>query len=236
MRAKPVNQYRSREKRDRILHAMDRLLRRKPFAAISVADLASEAQVSPATIYQRFSNRDATASVLLELYYQRVEEWARRHCGDDAIARAPLREVLSMIARDGLRQVVELGHIMRPAYLYSRHRPDLVGPDWARLEKLSVEGFRALLNDRSDEIRVADVERAAAFLAYFYNMMLLGPLLHDDSASPLLQDSERFATELGEMAWLYLTRGEHAGGEPVIETSRSTRPVSGRGRRMASRR
>lgn len=209
MRAKPVNQYRSREKRDRILGAMDALLRRKPFAAINVAELAADAEVSPATIYQRFSNRDATASVLLELYYQRVEEWARRPRDDDAIERAPLHDVLHMIARDGLRQVNELAHIMRPAYLYSRHRPDLVGPDWARLEKLSVDGFRALLKARSDEIRVGDVDRAAAFLAYFYNMMLLGPLLHDDGGWPPLKDSEQLASEVATMAWLYLTCGEH---------------------------
>lgn len=228
MRAKPVNQGRSREKRDRILRAMDALLRNKPFASISVAELAAEAGVSPATIYQRFSNRDATASVLLELYYQRVEEWARRHRRDDAIERASLLEVLRMIARDGLRQVAELAHIMRPAYLYSRHRPDLVGPDWARLEKLSVEGFRALLRNRAEEIRNKDVDRAAAFLAYFYNMMLLGPLLHDDSPWPLLKDREQFASELATMAWLYLTCGEPTKGDHAVEPSRAARPVSRR--------
>src|SRR5690606_37980163 len=49
MRAKPANQGRSREKRDRILAAMDRLLRQKTFAEIGVADLAAEAGVSAAT-------------------------------------------------------------------------------------------------------------------------------------------------------------------------------------------
>jgi len=207
MRAKPVNQDRSREKRDRILQAMDALLRQKPFAEINVAELAAAAGVSPATIYQRFSNRDATASVLLELYYRSVEEWARRRRNDDVIARASLHEVLRMVARDGLRQVAELAHVMRPAYLYSRYRPDLVGPDWARLEKLSVEGFRALLNDRSDEIRVHDIDRAAGFLAYFFNMMLIGPLLHEDSTWPLLKDPEQLASEVAAMAWQYLTCG-----------------------------
>ena len=43
---------------------MDALLLRKSFAEISVADLAAKAKVAQATIYQRFSNADATASVL----------------------------------------------------------------------------------------------------------------------------------------------------------------------------
>src|SRR5690606_18658985 len=133
---------------------------------------------------------------LLELYYQRVEEWARRHRLDDAIEQASLLEVLRMIARDGLRQVAELAHIMRPAYLYSRHRPHLVGPDWARPEHLWVEGFLALRRNRAEEIRNQDVARAAAFLAHLFNMFLLGPLLHDGSRWPLLKDREQFASEL----------------------------------------
>ena len=78
MRAKPTSQQRSQEKRDRILTAMDALLLRKSFAEISVADLAAKAKVAQATIYQRFSNADATASVLMELYFRHVEAWARR--------------------------------------------------------------------------------------------------------------------------------------------------------------
>ena len=78
MRAKPTSQQRSQEKRDRILTAMDALLMRKSFAEISVADLAAKAKVAQATIYQRFSNADATASVLMELYFRHVEAWARR--------------------------------------------------------------------------------------------------------------------------------------------------------------
>ena len=70
MRAKPTSQQRSQEKRDRILTAMDALLLRKSFAEISVADLAAKAKVAQATIYQRFSNADATASVLMPPSYQ----------------------------------------------------------------------------------------------------------------------------------------------------------------------
>ena len=91
MRAKPTSQQRSLEKRDRILDAMDALLRRKSFAEISVADLAAKANVAQATIYQRFSNADATASVLMELYFRQVEAWARRKRQPPRRARVALR-------------------------------------------------------------------------------------------------------------------------------------------------
>jgi AcrR family transcriptional regulator len=213
MRAKPVNQGRSRQKRDRILAAMESLLRKKPFSAIGVADLAAKARVPPATIYQRFSNRDVTASVLLELYFLRVEEWASRSRDNGATRpAASLLDALRMIARDALEQAAELGHIMRPAYLYSRQRPDLAGGDWARLEKLALDGFRAFLERRADQIRVRDPDKAAAVLCYLYNFMLLGPLLHDD-ASPgtLLKDPEQFASELATLAYRYLTCADDPG-------------------------
>jgi AcrR family transcriptional regulator len=184
---------------------MERLLRKKPFSAIGVADLAAKARVPPATIYQRFSNRDATASVLLELYFQRVEQWARRPRDTATAPQAPLFDALRMIARDAVEQVAELGHIMRPAYLFSRQRPDLVGADWDRLEKLALEGFRAFLEHRAEQIRVRDRDKAARVLCYFYNFMLLGPLLHDDSSWTLLKDPEEFATEIATLAYRYLT-------------------------------
>jgi AcrR family transcriptional regulator len=212
MRTKPASQSRSREKRDRILAAMESLLRKKSFSEISVAELAAAAHVPAATIYQRFENRNATGSVLLELYFQRVEEWAGRPPNKRLLAITPLREALRLIARDGLRQITELGHIMRPAYLYSRQRPDLVGPEWSRLESLALQGFRELLSQRADQARIRDLDRAAALLSYFFNLMLLGPLLHDDSASQLFNDPERFAADLADMAYRYLACAEQPEG------------------------
>ena len=67
---------------------MDVLLRRKAFSEISINDIARKSGVSPATIYQRFQNRDAAASVLLELYFRRVEEWAMRPREKSASSRS----------------------------------------------------------------------------------------------------------------------------------------------------
>jgi AcrR family transcriptional regulator len=212
MHAKPTSQKRSQEKRDRILNAMAALLLRKPFAEISVGDLAAKAKVAPATIYQRFSNADATASVLMELYFRKVEEWARR------TRRAPrhdegLFEALITIASDAHDQVAALGYLMRPAYLYSRHRPDRAGADWARLEQVALDGFRAFLQQRSAQIRVRDTDRAAALLCYLFNFMLLGPLLHgDDMRRSRLGSRKQFADALATLAYRYLTCGEQTVG------------------------
>jgi AcrR family transcriptional regulator len=210
MRTKPAAQRRSREKKERILAAMDALLRNKSFSKISINDIARKSRVSPATIYQRFQNRDAAASILLELYFRRVEEWARRPRERSVSSRnTAIYEALVSIGRDAWDQIEALGHIMRPAYLYSRLRPDLVGPEWARLQRLALEGFRNFLEQYRDVIDRDDLQEAAGVLAYFFNFMILGKLLHSDDASSLcLSHRDGFARELATFAHGYLIRSQ----------------------------
>lgn len=205
MRAKPVNQKRSQDKRDRILNALDTLLARKPFVEISIAELAKGAEVSPATIYQRFSNVEALASVLLELYFLKVEEWAKRPRRPANLGDSTLFDLLVRVAGDAYDQVSQLGYVMRPAYLYSRQRPDLVGSEWSRLDQLAVAGFKSFLAERAADIKVVNIDEAAELLANFFNLMLLGPLLHkNDSNWKSLEDREKFAESLATMAYRYL--------------------------------
>lgn len=204
MPAKPTRQQRSLDKRNRILVAMDSLLRAKPFPEISVADVASKANVAPATIYQRFDNVDATASILLELYYIKVQQWAT---GGPTlgVADLPIFDALKTIAANAYDQVAQLGYVMRPAYLYSRQRPGRVGPVWAQLEERALEGFVAFLAQRSKEIRIQDRTAAGALLAYLFNFMLLGPLLHsEDPHLKMTEDREEFAHSLATIAYRYL--------------------------------
>jgi AcrR family transcriptional regulator len=225
MRAKPASQQRSEEKRERILDAMDSLLRETPFAAISIAGIAARAGVAPATIYQRFSNRNATASILLELYFRRVEEWAvrpRPQRRPRKQNREPgLYDALEMAAGDAWDQAEALGHIMRPAYLYSRQGqsglghsglgPDLVGPDWARLQDMARAGFLAFLTRNAADLppdlqQGKALEQAADALGFFFNMMLAGKLLHgDEPGAALTQDRKCFARTLAQFAHRYLT-------------------------------
>jgi len=214
MRAKPVSQRRSRQKRDQILQALDGLLRDKSFDKISVSELARKADVSPATIYQRFSNTDATGSVLLELYYQQVEQWKPRQSPASPIPELPLFDALLAIAGNAFDQIAELGHVMGPAYLYSRQHPDRVGFEWSRVEALAVAGFEAFLKTRSREMRVKDVEGAARLLSYFFNFMMLGPLLHSrDSARNAAITRKTFTRDLATMACRYLTHPDNVGGK-----------------------
>lgn len=205
LRAKPASQQRSRQKRDQILAAMEHLLKERSFADIGIADLARCANVSPATIYQRFSNVDATASVLLELYFNKVEEWARRPARPKLGAGIPLHDALQALANDALDQVFSLGHLMRPAYLYSRLHPNRVGTRWRELQKMALEGFQAFVRSRSSEIAIKNPDEAGEVLCHLFNFQLLGPLLHGEEAAwKSASQRRRFADQLAELAFRYL--------------------------------
>lgn len=203
--AKPATQQRSQATRDRLVGALDALLAHKPFDEISITDIARRARVSPGTIYLRFQNRDAAVSILLELYYRRVQEWSAEPKGAPAPAPANLRAALQIIGRNAWRLVSDLGYIMRPAYLYSRLKPDLVGPTWDRLERIAHGGYVELLRGFRSEIARDDLERSAGTMAAFINLMALGRLLHPESRAPFLRNREAFVRDFVDFAYHYLT-------------------------------
>jgi AcrR family transcriptional regulator len=205
IQTKPAAQRRSQEKQDRLVDALEELLRQKPFDQITIANIASQADVSPATIYQRFNNRDAAVSILMELYYRRVREWTRSPEGRVDTSAAPdLYSALMMIGRSAWMQVDTLEHVMRPAYLYSRLRPDLVGPTWDQMEKIAIGGFRGLLSQFEAEVDCPDPEKAAGSIFFFFNLMMLGRLLHSESDAEFLSNGEDFAQQLADFAYGYL--------------------------------
>ena len=206
-RAKPAVQRRSRDTRDRIIRALGELLVEHKFDSISISDIAMRAKVSPASIYQRFENKDAATSILIELYILRVSEWYHASRGPDLTRASCLREAFIEIAMSAWQQFDELQHIMRPAYLYSRLRPDLLGQHWRAREEEVLHGFERLLEQYSDEIQRKDLSRAASMVAYFFNMMFLGRLLHTDAASSwnVPTNPEEFAQELADFLMGFLT-------------------------------
>jgi AcrR family transcriptional regulator len=219
--AKPAVQDRSRRSRDAIVEALDGLLHEEEFAAISIAEIAERAGVSAASIYQRFSNKDAAVSILLELYMRRVTDWSQSPEGGaaDVLAAPDLRAALMALGVSAWRQAEALGHVMRPAYLYSRLRPDLLGAQWSERIAQARAGFQGLLEAHRDEIRRTDLRRAAGAIAGFYNMMLVGLLLHRDdiesgpSGQELSRRPEAFAAELADFAMGYLATPDQPSGK-----------------------
>jgi AcrR family transcriptional regulator len=205
---KPASQQRSRETRDKLITALDELLREKDFAAISVAEIANRAGVSVASIYQRFDNRNAAVAILIALYLRRVTQWWSdlSPSASGSVGPASLREAVVLVGHAAWRQSDDLRYVMRPAYLQSRLHPDLLDEHWRTQEEHALRGFQSLLKDHVDEIRHPDLTRAASMVAYFFNLMFLGRLLHPEGMSgwKLPASGDEFAEELADFVCGYL--------------------------------
>ena len=93
----PVKQTRARKTRDKLLAAGFKLLRRKHFDDLSVADLAKTAGCAVGSFYLRFVDKDqyflAIAEVRREQSRGLLETWYQGATHDSLVARAVAREL-----------------------------------------------------------------------------------------------------------------------------------------------
>ena len=103
--ARPAIQARSIKTQKKLMDALEGLLRKKDFDAISVPDLAAEAGVAVGTVYRRFENKEALIPLLFELWKARSAlQMETAAVEADEVASADLRQLL----RDDLGAFVHL--------------------------------------------------------------------------------------------------------------------------------
>ena len=205
--AKPALQKRSRETRDKLVAALDRLLKTAAFETITVAQIAAEAGVSVGAVYNRFANKDAFIPVLFELYRTRINEHGERvRAQGEAHPPANLRETLKLSMAQTCAFMKAEGHLLRAVHMHSRLRPDLIEPDWEALVELSLQSVREVLEAFKDEIAHPDPDLAARTMTYFLNTALIEALIYPEVGVPAPHvDMETLAAELADYAWRYLT-------------------------------
>ncbi|MHA6287783.1 TetR/AcrR family transcriptional regulator [Maricaulis sp. CAU 1757] len=209
--AKPAKQARSKASRDKLVAALDRLLRERDFENISIADLAAEAGLSVGAVYRRFENKDAFIPVIFELYQVRHDAFmASGEARLDLPEGAGLREALHMAISTAMSFLRREGHLIRAAHLYGRLRPDLVGEEWDELLDLAVEGMRQLVAAFSDEIARSDPEAAARMLTYLMNTLPIekGVYAEEGVGSVLNFDDDAFVDAMVLTIYGYLTTPE----------------------------
>lgn len=171
---KPAAQSRARETRDKLVAALERLLKDRAFTDISVAEIAREAGVAVGTVYRRFENKDAFIPVVFDLYRARVEAQAASPEGRFVPdIEAGLRTALRALTAQAWRFLGEDGHLVRAAHLHARLRPDLVGDEWEELIEASVASYGLLIDAFSGEVKRDDRDAAARFVFYMLNTLLV---------------------------------------------------------------
>jgi AcrR family transcriptional regulator len=91
----PAKQARSRLTRDRLLAAGRELLDRGAFEATSIADIARDAGCSVGAFYQRFADKEAFFTVVVETVLADIAADAKRFATAEAFAQASLEIALA---------------------------------------------------------------------------------------------------------------------------------------------
>ena len=191
--------------------ALERLLRKKDFDDIGIAELAAEAGVAVGTVYRRFENKEALVPLLFDLWQARSHtQSAHATIEADTRAKMDLRLLLRQQMRAAHRFILEQAHILRAVYLQGRLKPHLIGDDWKALWHEARKGNLAFLQLVSDHIAKRDLERAADTMIYLANTALVEKALFgDDGAGYVMAlDGDAFADEIADVIYGYLVLPE----------------------------
>lgn len=205
---KAALQARSIETRDKLIRALETLLRDQPYEEISVADIASEAGLSVGAVYRRFENKDAFIPVVLDLYKERLEAFNSEP--DNQFTPTPETDLLSaLIALTELSwRFMEMeGHLIRAAFIHARTRPDLISSDWDEFLENAAQSYRQFLDLYADQITVPDMDQAARMTLYLMNvgMAEYGLYPTQGPAAAIEMSSEQFTHALARAIYGYLT-------------------------------
>jgi AcrR family transcriptional regulator len=119
-------QQRSRDTRDRILAALERLLESHFFEQITTRQLAREAGVSPATLYRRFQDKNALLPALYERYDKQLSRWGRALWDEDQRRQhTSVKERVTHVVKEHVNFYRDNAPILRTVYLHARLHPDI---------------------------------------------------------------------------------------------------------------
>lgn len=204
--AKKAHQNRSRKTRDKLLQALEKLLRTKDFADIGVSEIAQAAGVSPASVYRRFDKKQGFIPVLFDLYLQRLNDWTKTSDAQLNIEGCTLREALALLLQVGWKQMQQQEHIMRAIYLHGRNHLALMGERGDLYENAVLDAMRAIIALYKSDIARSDDEKTARMLAYYLNNILLERGLFKNQTGAWTENisDADFILETADFAYGYL--------------------------------
>jgi AcrR family transcriptional regulator len=198
--AKPAYQQRSRQQRDRLLKAGERVFAEKGFWQAHVADIAKRAGCSVGSFYRRFHDKDA---FFLSLQTDMAAHGAAniaRFFDDPAALADPLEEVFVRLVSNTARTMKGIEGYYRALFELSLRGHD-VWPPMRRIEILEAERIIDLLRRRGLKIE-ADFQDRTHLAIRMMHGQIISAMLH--GPGPFAADDPRLHRELGVMLLRYL--------------------------------
>lgn len=211
MSVKKPQQSRAIRTREKLMAALERLLRDQEFEMISVQDIAKEAGVAVGSVYSHFKDKSAFLEALLNYWKTQVEaqlEVAEAQDTREAFrALGSLKTALFEATKAVHLQIKESAHILRAVHTYSRLHPEAEDDEWQALVVRSFAPIADLFDVFRDEITLQDVDLGTRMLGVFFNTIFIRTALmpQDTLLDAAGIDDGTMIREVTDMSYAYLT-------------------------------
>ncbi len=207
--AKPAYQQRSRQQRDRLLKAGERVFAEKGFWQAHVADIAKRAGCSVGSFYRRFQDKEAFFFSLQTDMAAHAETNIARFFDDPACLTDPLAEVFARLVRNTARTMTGIEGYYRALFELSLRGHD-VWPPMRRIEILEAERITDLLRRRGVQMDEAGFKTRAHLAIRGVHGQIISAMLH--GPGPFATDDPRMHAELALLLVRYLGLEAQAAG------------------------
>lgn len=195
----PAYQQRSRQQRDRLLKAGERVFAESGFWQAHVADIARRAGCSVGSFYRRFQDKEAFFFALQADMAAHAEVNIGKFFEDPACRTEPLVDVFVRLVRNTARITRGIEGYYRALFELSLRGHD-VWPPMRRLEMIEADYMLELLAARG--VAAAPRREVAQLAMRVMHSNVLATLLH--GPGPFSADDPRLHDELGLMLVRYL--------------------------------
>lgn len=212
MALKTPKQDRAIRTREKLMSALERLLRGQEFENISVQDIAREAGVAVGSVYSHFKDKTAFLEALLAFWRAQVESQLDIAEAQDTRAAFAAMGSLKVALREATKavylQTKDSGHILRAVHTYARLHPEAEDDDWQALVVRSFAPISELFEVYDDDITLSDADLGTRMLGVFFNTIFIRTALmpQDTLLDAAGIDSETMIQEVTDMAYGYLTQ------------------------------
>jgi AcrR family transcriptional regulator len=201
-------QDRSKDTQEKLLSALEALLEERFLEQITIRDIALKAELSPATIYRRFQNKEALLPILYERYDQNLEAWAGSIWqGERLDEHCDLEARINWVVKEHVRFYKKYAHILRTVYIYNRLHGEISLPD---VEGTRRDIYTMILDPVWECLGQEAASKLSADKARCFILMLITTinerfLFGDSKPSSILKLDERvFVSELTAALKAYL--------------------------------
>jgi AcrR family transcriptional regulator len=212
----PPLQDRARRTTDRIINAVEDLLRQRPLERITIQEIVTLAGTTTGSFYARFASKDALLPYIYARYDADLSRRAEAMFANARWDRITLAEAVRGRVRAMITAYEERRWLMRAVTLFARTHPEGIPDDVIERRRAASGRWSGIIDRFRDEITHPDPARAFRFAMFMLASTAREAVLFGDAPQARITPGlrESLEDELTRAALGYLTATVHPATPP----------------------